>query len=55
MPNPTMSMEPPPPILEPNLGNGLPPLKPLDLARCGGYLSLVAPAVILLLVLIQPG
>ncbi len=49
-----MSMDTPP-ILEPNLDNGLPPVKPANLARCGVYLSLVAPSVILLLLLIQPG
>ena len=44
-----------PPVLEPNLDNGLPPIQPANLARAGVYLSLVAPLVILAMVLIQPG
>jgi hypothetical protein len=43
----------PPPILDPN--SSLPPVEPANLARWGMRLSLVAPVVILLMFLMEPG
>ena len=45
----------PPPIMDPNPGTGLPPSNPVNLARLGMRLSLVAPVVILLMLLLKPG
>jgi len=43
----------PPPTVDPRVG--LSPAKPANLARLGMRLSLLAPLVILLFLLIQPG
>ena len=45
----------PPPILDPDAGHDGVSARPTDLARCGMYLSLVAPLVLLALILLQPG
>jgi hypothetical protein len=44
-----------PPVIEPNSRSGLPPVKPANLARCGLYLSFVAPLVALGFLIVPPG
>jgi hypothetical protein len=44
-----------PPIIDSNPGDGSSSNKPANLARLGLRLSLVAPVVILLMILMKPG